>query len=173
MSSQKILLSNELHKELLNDIYMALGRDQKLIQTSFENKEWIHLGFQSDDPVTDFRGTGELGLLNIHYLVTSEPQKANEMLIEANETERHYFFACTGINITLKLFFLICKDHINLHKFESCSDAEDALLKFNFLYVKFFEDLHDYWRNSPLSKSIMNYNLVLNEFFENYKKGYK
>lgn len=31
--------------------------------------EWIELGFQADDPATDFRGTGLLGLLTLHKWV--------------------------------------------------------------------------------------------------------
>jgi hypothetical protein len=28
-----------------------------------KSQEWIEIGFQADDPATDFRGTGYLGLI--------------------------------------------------------------------------------------------------------------
>lgn len=31
-----------------------------------KSTEWIELGFQADDPATDFRGAGLLGLINLH-----------------------------------------------------------------------------------------------------------
>ncbi len=31
-----------------------------------KSNEWIELGFQAEDPATDFRGAGLLGLINLH-----------------------------------------------------------------------------------------------------------
>lgn len=146
-----------------------MGRDINLLDSKLKGSEWIELGFQCEDPASDFRGTGELGLYNLYYLVTSQPQKSIEMLTEANKPEIHYFFACAGINITLKLLFLITKDHMQLHKFTSATSSDDALQRFNIIYVEFFEEMHEYWTQSPLNVSIMNYNTVINEFFQKYK----
>jgi len=35
------------------------------------SEKWIDIGFQGVDPVTDFRGSGILGLENLYYFTTS------------------------------------------------------------------------------------------------------
>lgn len=53
-----------LHQAQLLEIWTQLrsGRSIK----SRKSNEWIQLGFQGDDPATDFRGAGVLGLVNLN-----------------------------------------------------------------------------------------------------------
>jgi hypothetical protein len=37
--------------------------------------EWIEIGFQADDPATDFRGAGLLGLINLQQWVGKDKGK--------------------------------------------------------------------------------------------------
>lgn len=171
MSLEKVSLNNPDQLELLRDTYLTLDRDPAKLDEASKGVEWIEIGFQCDDPTTDFRGTGQLGLLNLHYFVKQDPQNAIKLLDEANLTEQHYFFACAGINITHKLMFMISEDKVRIHNFDSCNDKEEALHRFNLLYSKFFEDFHRYWLSSSLKSSIMNFNVVLSDFCEKYKQN--
>lgn len=65
------------------------------------------LGFQSDDPATDFRGMGALGLSNLLYLSTVHRDKARALLALSADKQYWFPFAITGINITNMLFELM------------------------------------------------------------------
>lgn len=164
-------LDNENQLEMLKNIYLTLRRDPHKLDSNSKGREWIEIGFQGEDPTSDFRGTGQLGLLNLHYFINADSEKAIRMVDESNITSQHYFFACAGINITYKLLFMLAEDKAKIHSFDSCNDKEDALLRFNILYSKFFDDFHDYWLNSSLKSSIMNFNIVLSDFCERYKQN--
>lgn len=156
---------------MLLSIYNSLDRDVDKLDDKSLGAEWIELGFQGEDPTTDFRGTGLLGLLNLHFFVSADPEKSKQILEEANDKRHHYFFACAGINITYKLLFMLAEERIDIFNFDKCGDKDEALHKFNLLYSKFFEDFHNFWLDSELRVSIMNFNLVLNNFCEQYKKS--
>ena len=155
----------------MREVYTTLDYDLGKLDSASKGREWIELGFQCEDTASDFRGTGQLGLLNLHYFVNADTFKARQLLQEANLTEQHYFFACAGINFTHKLLFMLAEDKSRVHNFENCKDKEDALQRFNVLYAKFFEDFHSYWMNSNLKSSIMNFNIVLSDFCEKYKQN--
>ena len=69
------------------------------------SKKWIDVGFQGQDPATDFRGSGFRGLKQLHTLCTSALTKAKafEMYRASQVQEQWFFFCVTGINITQKL----------------------------------------------------------------------
>lgn len=41
------------------------------------------MGFQGDDPTTDFRGTGKLGLINLHFFSVEKRTEALKILKES------------------------------------------------------------------------------------------
>lgn len=52
---------------MLLEIWKRLRPESAL--TARKSNQWIELGFQADDPATDFRGSGVLGLMNLHNWV--------------------------------------------------------------------------------------------------------
>lgn len=75
-----------------------------------KGRHWTKLGFQGDDPSTDFRGTGELGLRHLRHLTAHHAMYANRMLAESGTVEAAdkpempwYPFALCSIHVT---FFL-------------------------------------------------------------------
>ncbi len=67
LRSQKYDSSSPTHEALLLEIWKRLRPESAL--TARKSNQWIELGFQADDPATDFRGSGVLGLINLHSWV--------------------------------------------------------------------------------------------------------
>ena len=67
--------------------------------------EWQLIGFQGNDPATDFRGAGLLGLNQLVRICTYDRYKEETLSIfkDSIKEDNWYFFAVTGLNITKKL----------------------------------------------------------------------
>ena len=63
---------------LLCQIYMNLTQESEPPERM--GSHWVSIGFQNVDPMTDTRGGGVLGLINILYLSTSHPVVCQEVL---------------------------------------------------------------------------------------------
>ena len=77
------------------------------------SKQWVDVGFQGQDPATDFRGGGILGLDQL--LAISDPAGSYhvstlEMFKDSRKDAHWYFFACAGINMTHSLLELLNED---------------------------------------------------------------
>ena len=85
---------------MLMDLWKTLKPNEEL--TDRLSKQWIDIGFQGQDPATDFRGSGLLGLKMLHTLCTDTRyrSKALQMYEASTVKEQWFFFAVTGINIT-------------------------------------------------------------------------
>jgi len=73
---------------------------------SLQSPLWKKLGFQSDNPLTDFRASGFFGLKNILYFAEKYPSKFH-LLVDVHEKRpgSYYPFAIASFNITM----LICE----------------------------------------------------------------
>ena len=70
-------------------------------------KKWIDIGFQGQDPSTDFRGTGLKGLEMLYEIAVTNQRYTDlsqKMYAHSTCSETWFFFAVTGINITKRLF---------------------------------------------------------------------
>ena len=94
---------NQEHEKMLMRLWTTLKPDEPLDNRM--SKKWIDIGFQGQDPATDFRGSGLLGLKQLLKLCTNSKSKdmALKMYGESVVQEQWFFFAVTGINITQKL----------------------------------------------------------------------
>ena len=98
--------NDERHISILRELWSVLFGDQK----AFERKSdvWKTVGFQKDDPATDLKNTGTLGLSCMSYLgqmyreESKEITKKNEKNIKTN-----YPFAIVGINVCSLLIELL------------------------------------------------------------------
>mmetsp|Transcript_18983 Transcript_18983/g.53175 ORF Transcript_18983/g.53175 Transcript_18983/m.53175 type:complete len:290 (-) Transcript_18983:252-1121(-) len=66
---------------------------------------WKEMGWQGEDPGTDFRGSGMLGLQNLLYMAENHPSTFQVLLHKTDGTraEWEYPFACAGTNLTFVL----------------------------------------------------------------------
>lgn len=68
------------------------------------SEQWKALGFQGNDPATDFRGMGILGLRHLVYFAEKHGGEWRELLeSQARRRERQYPVAVAGINLTFML----------------------------------------------------------------------
>eukprot|EP00347_Sterkiella_histriomuscorum_P009124 403342427 len=94
--------TNQEHEGMLEELWNILKPDKK--RTERITADWIDIGFQGKDPVTDFRGTGLLGLQHLMDLCRQKQSEALRMYEDSTHPDHWYFFAVTGINITSKLW---------------------------------------------------------------------
>jgi hypothetical protein len=81
-----------------------------------ENPLWKKIGFQSDDPVRDIRGTGSFGLRNLLYFAEKYPQQfrkfsgvdeADKDTEKEEEGPERYPFVVGAFNVTMMLYELL------------------------------------------------------------------
>lgn len=70
---------------------------------NYKGRYWIDIGFQGEEPETDFRGSGRLGLYMLHDFIKNYYAHAIECLNTSQQEETQYFFACTSINFTFMM----------------------------------------------------------------------
>ena len=120
----------------------------------------MNIGFQGKDPSTDFRGTGQLGLLNLMYLAENKLDSAKEMLSLSQSKRYEFFFACAAINITFNLKNMVSDLLFGQH-LSNARTLEGVLNNFNELFCEVFSKFVTYWKNHHLNTTFMNFNTVL------------
>lgn len=72
---------NPQHEEMLLQLWKLLKPNTPL--ESRISKQWCEIGFQGDDPKTDFRGMGLLGLYNLQYFAERDAAAAQQVLSDS------------------------------------------------------------------------------------------
>jgi len=74
---------------------------------SGRDARWKELGFQTDDPRTDFRGGGFLSLQSMTWLAEAYPDQTERVLRESASKTSEYLFAAACINIAMMIVLLL------------------------------------------------------------------
>lgn len=90
--------TNSLHENKVMEIWNNLMPDTKL--EARITKQWQDIGFQGDDPSTDFRGMGVLALENLLYFTREYAGTARHLLSHSQHPKYGYTLAVVGINIS-------------------------------------------------------------------------
>jgi len=104
MTSSKFIPSNQIHVNALLTIYTKLLSNtatSKLPPPRF-GKHWEEIGFQGNDPVTDFRSAG---LLPMYLILKSDKNELVEIFnkCHALDEEHSFPFAVVCINVTVRI----------------------------------------------------------------------
>jgi len=92
-------MSDRTHTRILYTIYRRLT-DSKEIFYSIHGPHWEQIGFQSSNPVTDFRSTGLFSLVFLLYFVDSMYLPlAKQIYHLSHDDEQQFPFCCIGINL--------------------------------------------------------------------------
>lgn len=134
------------HGEILRSIAVNLGISQADEKVK-PGKLWQQIGFQGDDPCTDFRSTGLLGLHHLDYFSAHHPLYVLHMVEESGtmasleDQVACYPFALCSIHVTKFLCDLINTGCLQRHLLQAeltgtngIQDFTDAL--FSFLFVR-------------------------------------
>jgi hypothetical protein len=85
---------NADHESLLMKLWHQAFPDEEL--TARKSEQWVKLGFQGQDPATDFRSMGMLGLDNLLYVTCQHYKPIRDIL----DQDRDYPFSVSLINIS-------------------------------------------------------------------------
>lgn len=136
-----------------------------------KTKQWQNIGFQGDDPKTDFRGMGLLGLENLLYFAKEYNTAARHILSHSHHPKHGYSFAIVGINLTHMTYRLLMEGCAKTHMFNVCasspmeSQRRPMLKHFHHLYSYLFVEFDKFWL-SEKPKDVMEFNRI-RDLFEN------
>jgi len=95
--------SNAEHQDLLRELWGAAFPGEPC--TSLRSGRWKDMGWQGEDPGTDFRGSGYFGLVNLVDLARRHPATWDALLHKRQGARAtwEYPFAVAGLNLTFVL----------------------------------------------------------------------
>ena len=121
--------NNLSHFELIDKYWNAMFPNVRRQKRTI-SEEWGELGFQGNDPSTDFRGMGLLGLLQLEYFASNRMTDAKKVLGDSMHPRRYYPFSATGINITAFVMELLRENrlHTRMMKYleKYCLDSRSS-----------------------------------------------
>ncbi|KAL1023767.1 hypothetical protein UPYG_G00045850 [Umbra pygmaea] len=153
------------HEEMLLKLWDLLMPDTKL--ESRVTKQWGDIGFQGDDPKTDFRGMGMLGLTNLVFFSEHYTQEARQVLSHANHPKLGYSYAIVGINLTEMAYSLMKGGALKPHFYNTVS-GRPQLLHFHQLYCYLAYHFDKFWVEEKPA-SIMEFNHYREKFHDKIK----
>lgn len=158
---------NEEHERKLLSLWSHLVPDTPL--ESRITKQWQEIGFQGDDPGTDFRGMGILGLENLLYFATAYPGTCRHVLSHSHHPSFGYTFAVVGINITSMAVQLMQSEPVQTH-FYNTFKKYPTMESFHQLYCYLFYEFDGLWMLSK-PESIMEFSFIQEKFERKIQKA--
>ncbi|XP_010869127.1 ELMO domain-containing protein 1 isoform X3 [Esox lucius] len=168
---------NLKHEEMLMKLWKALRPDSPL--TGRISKQWCEIGFQGNDPKTDFRGMGLLGLHNLLYFAEHDKATALQVLQDSLQPKQSkmskaeweqknfdkaigYSFAIVGINITDLAYSLLVSGALKTHLYNVAPEMPN-LIHFQQTFCYLMQEFHRFWiEEDPCD--IMEFNRVRSKF---------
>ncbi|XP_022909483.1 ELMO domain-containing protein 2 [Onthophagus taurus] len=132
-------------------------------------KQWQDIGFQGDDPKTDFRGMGILGLDNLLFFATEYNGPALHVLSHANHPKHGYCFAIVGINLTYMAWKLLKSGDAKTY-FYNVSKTLPTIRLFHQFYSYLFYEFDRYWIECK-PKNMMEFSSISEKFENNIKES--
>ncbi|XP_015789078.1 ELMO domain-containing protein 2 [Tetranychus urticae] len=152
--------TNQEHEEKLLLLWKTLNPDYPL--KSRVTKQWTEIGFQGEDPKTDFRGMGILGLENLLYFATNFTKTARCILLHSNHPSHGFPFAITGINLTYIAFTLLNNNRLKTHFYNS-HFGTTCLEDFHRVYCYLFYTFDKLWIEEK-PKDVMEFSYIKEKF---------
>ncbi|XP_047430894.1 ELMO domain-containing protein 2 [Mugil cephalus] len=125
-------------------------------------KQWGDIGFQGDDPKTDFRGMGLLGLINLVFFSENYTVEARQVLSHANHPKLGYSYAIVGINLTEMAYSLLKSGALKPHFYNTVQGTPE-LRHFHQLYCYLAYEFDKFWVSEE-PESIMQFNQYREQF---------
>ncbi|CAB1316649.1 unnamed protein product [Coregonus sp. 'balchen'] len=154
---------NPDHEQMLMKLWKTLRPDSPL--TGRISKQWCEIGFQGNDPKTDFRGMGLLGLHNLLYFAEHDKATALQVLHDSLQPKHRYSFAIVGINITDLAYSLLVSGALKTHLYNVAPEMP-SLSHFQQTFCE-WEPFWPKWHPMPYIEDpcdIMEFNRVRSKF---------
>jgi len=144
-----------LHLRLLQSVWRRLAASSDTPPRV--GSHWECIGFQGDDPSTDLRGVGLLGLLHLLALAERDPAGLDAGLAASRHPSRHFPFAVASFNFSKLAMDLLLEGKLITACNRACG-AEQPVVS---LYVGVFRKFLTRWQAEQLS--ILDFGRVLKE----------
>ncbi|KAI9302460.1 ELMO/CED-12 family-domain-containing protein [Cunninghamella echinulata] len=156
---KKIVATNQLTREVNENAHTKYDstniiHEQKLLKLwsnlmptieleSRLTKQWAEIGFQGNDPASDFRGMGVQGLDDLIYYTKTYPEAARQAFVHSQHPVSWYPFAIVGINISQFTIQILRTRQLQyyLFKFGITKDT------YQDLYCYFYYTFNEYWNS--------------------------
>uniref|UniRef100_A0A4W3JYQ5 ELMO/CED-12 domain containing 2 n=1 Tax=Callorhinchus milii TaxID=7868 RepID=A0A4W3JYQ5_CALMI len=158
--------ANVKHEDMLMKLWNILM--PRIHLESRITKQWSDIGFQGDDPKTDFRGMGMLGLYNLVYFGEHYTEVARQILSHSNHPKIGYSYAIVGINLTEMAYSLLKSGALKAH-FYNLVPGVPQMHHFHQFYCYLMYEFDKFWfKEEP--QSIMEFNQYREQFHERVKE---
>ena len=111
------------HVSLLEQLWKSLMTDS--LFPGLQSQDWGLVGFQGNDPSTDFRGMGVLGLQQLAWFCANDTKAASSVLSVSLHERRYFPFSATSIVFTSLVCDLLHEQR--LHHLLIATLADSAL----------------------------------------------
>ncbi|XP_069781416.1 ELMO domain-containing protein 2 isoform X2 [Narcine bancroftii] len=158
--------SNKQHEDMLIKLWKLLMPHVPL--ESRITKQWGDIGFQGEDPKTDFRGMGMLGLHNLVFFGEHYPEIAGQTLSQSNHPKIGYSYAIVGINLTEMAYSMMKTGLLKPHLYNLVSGVPQ-MHDFHEFYCYLMYEFNNFWfKEEPTS--IMEFNYYREQFHKRVKE---
>lgn len=149
--------------ECLKSLWKTCFPEENL-PANLESDLWKKIGFQSNDPIRDIRGTGTFGVNNLLFFAEKYPRKFRRLIgldERTNSESEKYPFIVGGFNVTMMLFELLgwgwktagkstaknsaTHDKLCSLLFDNTMELRDSIFVFNELFCVATQLLDDTW----------------------------
>lgn len=151
---------NSDHEDKLMKIWNILTDGEKL--SSRTSSQWSQIGFQGNDPQTDFRGMGQLGLDQLLYFSSKYTAEARAMLSRSHNPYFGYSFAIVGINLTELVYTLLKNGNLRTHFYNSRT-SRPTIEDYHEVYCYVFYEFDTFWF-SEKPKDIMEFGKIREKY---------
>lgn len=155
------------HEDKLQELWESLMPSDSL--EARISKQWQDIGFQGDDPKTDFRGMGLLGLENLLYFAKEFKGPASHVLSHSHHPDYGYAFAIVGINITSMAWQLLKEGEAKTY-FYNMSKCLPTIRHFHQFYCYLFYEFDRFWIECK-PKNIMEFSCIRDKFEQNIRNS--
>ncbi|KAG2220480.1 hypothetical protein INT45_011484, partial [Circinella minor] len=158
-ASTKYDSTNPIHEQKLLKLWNALMPETEL--ESRLTRQWAEIGFQGNDPATDFRGMGLQGLDDLIYYATTHTDSAQRTFSSSRHPVSWYPFAIVGINITQCAVQALRTRQLQYYLYKYGANKKTYSEFYCYLYHKF----NDFWISHQEPKlTVMDFEMKFKEF---------
>ncbi|CAO3632794.1 unnamed protein product [Cunninghamella blakesleeana] len=151
--------TNNIHEQKLLRLWSNLMPNIKL--ESRLTKQWAEIGFQGNDPATDFRGMGIQGLDDLIYFTKTYPEASQRSFLHSQHPISWYPFAIVGINISQFTIQILRTRQLQYYLFKY-GITKDI---YQDLYCYFYYTFNEYWNSFENPRlTVMDFERVFKQY---------